>query len=117
MLKKERLTDLEESKNNPQSRGFLTVVRALRPYAKTDVRYVPTIDEQIGKLDVIEKHIFENVRDIELGKTSQSCLSCHDVHQSSSEKHADLPETSACHTCHPKGDIELISIKLWGQET
>lgn len=55
----------------------------------------------IDKLDPNERHVVENIRDVALlGKQEVTCLTCHDVHKSSSKKHRILEETDACATCH-----------------
>ena len=47
VLKRETLTDLEKSKIEPTALAFTAMRRSLSPYPKGDVRYVPTIDEDI----------------------------------------------------------------------
>jgi zinc protease len=50
IVKKERLASLEEQLTDPQARGFNFVTRALNPYPPNDVRYIPTIEEEIDRL-------------------------------------------------------------------
>ena len=53
ILKEQALTNLKESKNNPQSLGFLELIRAINPWPKGNARYVPSLDEQIAALEKI----------------------------------------------------------------
>lgn len=59
-------------------------------------------EKDLEKLNPIDRHIQENVRDIVIQrKNSVTCLTCHDVHNSSTTKHEKLAKTSAsCATCH-----------------
>jgi predicted CXXCH cytochrome family protein len=57
--------------------------------------------EALAALDPADRHVLENVRDVAvLGKEDVTCLSCHDVHKSSSKKHARVAEDDSCLTCH-----------------
>jgi zinc protease len=60
ILKEETLTSLEEQKNNPQVVGFVTLIRAINPWPRGDVRYAPTLDERIAAI--------KNVKLAELGR-------------------------------------------------
>lgn len=48
--KRRSLTQLESGRTEPQMIGFRALNRALAPYPKGDVRYVPTLDEQVESL-------------------------------------------------------------------
>jgi nitrate/TMAO reductase-like tetraheme cytochrome c subunit len=57
------------------------------------------------KLDPLERHIFRNVRDVAVdGKTSTTCISCHQVHYDTKEKsvmkHQGVPQSKLCSDCH-----------------
>lgn len=55
----------------------------------------------IDKLNPGDRHVLQNIRDVALlGKQDETCLSCHDVHRQSSEKHQRLADSSLCLTCH-----------------
>jgi zinc protease len=62
VLKRERLARLESSRTDPMMLGANALSRKQSPYPPTDIRYVPTIDEQIARLkatqykDVIKLH-------------------------------------------------------------
>ena len=48
-----------------------------------------------------DRHILRNVRDVAVfGSDFPSCLSCHDLHKSSSVKHHRAPRTAICNDCH-----------------
>jgi zinc protease len=49
-LVRERLTDIESERSNPQAIASRALRRTLRPWAAGDVRYVPTFDEEIKAL-------------------------------------------------------------------
>jgi zinc protease len=49
ILKKEAITSLEESLQNPAAQAQVAAQRRLNPYPKTDIRYVPTTQEQIAR--------------------------------------------------------------------
>ncbi len=49
ILKKERLASLEQQLTDPQALAFNSVYRRMAPWDKQDVRYVPTIEENIQR--------------------------------------------------------------------
>lgn len=79
---------------------------------------VTLTDEATGKLPTIEQHIYLNVRDIAFqGRTADTCISCHDVHGNSSDKHQDLDSAAICASCHkPNTDnselLDSLTIEL-----
>lgn len=59
-LKQERLASLESARSEPQAISAVALRRHLNPYPKGDVRYVPTIEEELEmvksvKLDDVKK--------------------------------------------------------------
>ncbi|CAH0996246.1 hypothetical protein EMA8858_02377 [Emticicia aquatica] len=46
-LKQENLAQIESQKSDPQALAFTAFQRTMNPFPKSDVRYIPTIDEQI----------------------------------------------------------------------
>lgn len=50
-LKQQRLTELETQRSEPMIIAFQNAQHHLRPYPKDDVRYVPTIDEEIAEIN------------------------------------------------------------------
>lgn len=50
IVKKERLAELEESKNDPFNLAFIRMNQRLNPYPKNDIRHVPTVEENIARM-------------------------------------------------------------------
>lgn len=63
-------------------------------------------EQDLKKLNPVDRHIHENVRDIVIfGNNTVTCLTCHDVHKPSTTKHEKLSKTStSCATCHESKD-------------
>lgn len=58
-----------------------------------------------GKLNPADAHVMDNIRDVAVyGRENVTCLSCHDVHNGTSQKHRELPVTQSCQHCHEPGD-------------
>jgi len=53
-LKRERLTALEQSRSDPTAIARRAVARAGNPYPPDDVRYTPTIDEEIDRVRALD---------------------------------------------------------------
>lgn len=58
---------LEKSSTDPHALAMRALQRKLSPYPETDVRYVPTIDEAIGRLKAVT---LEQVRKLHAGQLS-----------------------------------------------
>jgi len=56
----------------------------------------------LANLNPGDRHVLENIRDVVVhGKEEVTCLSCHDVHRSSTRRHRKLPKSlQSCRTCH-----------------
>lgn len=52
-LKRSQLTQLDSSKSEPQAIAFRALQRALSPYPKGHVNYVPTLEEQIEQVNAL----------------------------------------------------------------
>jgi zinc protease len=52
-IKKQNIARLENSKVEPDALGPLALARALNPYPKTDIRYVPSLDEEIEEVNKV----------------------------------------------------------------
>jgi zinc protease len=52
-LKRERLAALDEQRSDPESISERALERWNNPYAKGDVRYVPTFDEEMAGIDAV----------------------------------------------------------------
>lgn len=58
-------------------------------------------DAAIDQLAPLDRHVFENARDVALrGDSSITCLTCHQVHGGTTEKHHGLAESRLCRSCH-----------------
>jgi predicted CXXCH cytochrome family protein len=56
------------------------------------------------RLNPADRHVLTNVRDVVVhGRETTTCLSCHDVHTSSSKKHRELAVEAICLQCHDPG--------------
>jgi zinc protease len=50
VMKNEQITGIEQGRSDPIRQGLNQIQRILSPYPSEDVRYVPTLDEQIERL-------------------------------------------------------------------
>jgi len=66
-------------------------------------------EEQLKELNPADRHVQANVRDVVVrGKEEVTCLSCHDVHQQSSQKHRRVEWGDSCLDCHnPTGSKKI----------
>lgn len=67
-------------------------------------------DSDLKRLSTADRHVIENVRDVVVaGKDSVTCLSCHDVHATSTSKHQQLAKSEYCWNCHnPEGPMKNV---------
>jgi predicted CXXCH cytochrome family protein len=60
--------------------------------------------QAMATLATIDQHIFRNTYDVAVrADATIDCLTCHDVHPSSSDKHKELEASEICSTCHVPG--------------
>jgi hypothetical protein len=93
-----------------------------RPYANTFVPgdnlfrdlEVSFADRDLAGLGPVDRHILENVRDVVLsGDESVTCLTCHRVHEASTDRHESLPRASAiCTNCHASRNGKWVTRNL-----
>jgi predicted CXXCH cytochrome family protein len=50
-----------------------------------------------------DRHVAQNVREVLEGKSTTTCVSCHDIHRQSSTKHREVAEGATCISCHEPG--------------
>ena len=63
-MKNERLAGLEQGRSDPMRQGINHLQRLLSQYPADDVRYVPTIDEDIERIkEVTVEHVRSLYRD------------------------------------------------------
>jgi zinc protease len=53
LMKRRSRDGIERQRTEPQALGLLTLQRKLSPYAKDDIRYVPTIEESVERLEAV----------------------------------------------------------------
>ncbi len=53
VYKKEQLAQLEQQLSDPQALAFVSLTRRLRPYGPDDIRYVPTVAENIERTKAV----------------------------------------------------------------
>jgi hypothetical protein len=62
----------------------------------------------IEKLNSRDRHVQQNVRDVVLlGKEDITCLTCHDIHKQSSQKHRRVADNENCNICHSRDSKRL----------
>ncbi|MBN2319219.1 MAG: insulinase family protein, partial [Acidobacteria bacterium] len=49
-MRQEWLAGLEQQRNDPQTLAILEIQRHMNPYPKEDVRYIPTLDEEVAAI-------------------------------------------------------------------
>ncbi len=56
-------------------------------------------------LNPADRHVLRNVRGVALlGREDMTCLTCHDVHKGTSDKHRNLASEAICWDCHAKSE-------------
>jgi predicted CXXCH cytochrome family protein len=61
--------------------------------------------DEAKRLNPADTHVLDNLREVVLyGNEQMTCLTCHDVHKSTSAKHRELPVTQYCQHCHTASD-------------
>ena len=73
-IRKQRLTDLEQSKTDPQALAVTSFRRKLFPYDKTNVRYVPTIEEKIERVKAIKLDDIKKLHALLGGSSAQLAI-------------------------------------------
>ena len=61
--------------------------------------------DKIARMNPGDRHVMENIREMVLQQeAATTCLSCHDVHGQSTDRHQELEDQDLCFVCHfPKG--------------
>ena len=61
-------------------------------------------DASISARSTVDQHIYLSARDVAVfDQSAMTCLTCHDVHRQSSEKHQQLESAAICSSCHIPG--------------
>jgi hypothetical protein len=88
-------TGTSQSSGLPYPNNFLAGDNLFRDFR------VDLSDVAIQKLNPGDRHVQENVRDVVLlGRETVTCLSCHDIHKQSSQKHHVVASGDSCLNCH-----------------
>lgn len=91
-------TGRSRSSGLPYPNTFVAGDNLFRDFA---VDLSPSALESVGPAD---RHVLENVRAVVVeGVEAMTCLTCHDVHGQSTERHEGLRAQSSCFTCHLDG--------------
>jgi zinc protease len=69
ILQRETLAQLEQQLTEPQFLAMTRVRRTVSPYPKSDVRYIPTIDEDLARNKSVTREQLLKLRDEYLGTT------------------------------------------------
>lgn len=66
-----------------------------------------------AKLNAGDRHIYRNVRDVVVnGKTDVTCLSCHQIHANTSQRHRRALRAPICFECHNE-EGPFKTVKQW----
>ena len=70
VLKRQVRDSLEQGRTDPQALAFRTLQRKLSPHPKDNVRYVPTVDESLERLDAVTVDQVRKLYEEQLGGTT-----------------------------------------------
>jgi hypothetical protein len=68
-------------------------------------------DKALAQMNPGDRHVAQNVREVLEGKSTTTCVSCHDIHRQSSTKHRQVAEGATCVSCHAPGEPKSKVIK------
>ncbi|MDG2383487.1 MAG: hypothetical protein P8N76_17580 [Pirellulaceae bacterium] len=70
-------------------------------------------EQAIANNQTVDRHVYANTREVMLTQNKAvTCVTCHDLHQASTEKHRTLPMMAICTTCHTQQDDLSVVRKL-----
>jgi hypothetical protein len=65
----------------------------------------------IERMSPGDRHVYDNVRDVAvLGSLDVTCLSCHNVHEQTTQRHQELARSELCAVCH-EGSERVASLR------
>jgi zinc protease len=73
-LRKEELADLEQQLQQPMAAGFISLMQKAMPWAKDDVRYQPSLPEQIERVKAIKREQLTKFHDTFWGGDGSSLV-------------------------------------------
>jgi zinc protease len=79
VLKRQVRDGLEGGRTDPQALAFRTLQRKLSPYPKDDVRYVPTVDESLERLEAVTVDQVRKLYEEQLGGTAGEFVAVGDL--------------------------------------
>lgn len=68
-------------------------------------------DAAVTRMNPGDRHVAQNVREVLAGKSTTTCVTCHDIHRQSSTKHRQVAEGATCVSCHEPGKPKSKPIK------
>src|SRR5262249_49143855 len=97
-------TGKSKSSNLPYPDNFVAGDNLFRDFV------VGFTDRDWNGLSTADRHVLENVRDVVIdGKESMTCISCHDVHATSTSKHQAVAKSDYCFHCHnQQGPMNVV---------
>jgi predicted CXXCH cytochrome family protein len=60
-------------------------------------------DAALVRMNPGDRHVAQNVREVLAGKSTTTCVSCHDIHRQTATKHRRVGEGATCVSCHERG--------------
>jgi hypothetical protein len=60
-------------------------------------------DAALAEMNPGDRHVAQNVREVMQGKSTATCVSCHEIHKQSSTKHRLVAQGATCASCHEPG--------------
>jgi hypothetical protein len=60
-------------------------------------------DAALAQMNPGDRHVAQNVREVVEGRSTTTCVSCHDIHRQSSTKHRQVAVGATCVSCHELG--------------
>jgi hypothetical protein len=60
-------------------------------------------DAALAQMNPGDRHVAQNAREVLEGKSTTTCVSCHDIHRQSSTKHRQVAQGATCVSCHEPG--------------
>ncbi len=89
VLKRQVRDSLEEGRTDPQALGFRTLQRKLSPYPEDDVRYVPTIEESVKRLEAVTVDQVRKLYEDQLGGAAGELVAVGDLDPAAALKQMD----------------------------
>jgi nitrate/TMAO reductase-like tetraheme cytochrome c subunit len=68
-------------------------------------------DAALARMNPGDRHVAQNVREVLAGKSTTTCVNCHDIHRQNSTKHRQVVEGATCISCHDPGKPRSKPIK------